>query len=148
MGKTRIVLAILVVLQLVWLMVGCSVEQKMAPESVMQIEDGGLREGVFVRRYMMTGDYGSHKKFTPEILKNFIKKEYEPDYLMIMDAYNRGMDKEDDVMLGLEEFRIAMDILAGQGLHVFHQVILILVIKKAAITRPFLFQREITKNSS
>ena len=68
MVKKRIVLTIFSVVPLLWLLNGCSGEQKIDPECVMQIKDVGLREGVFVRRYKMTGDYGRPKSFNSEIL--------------------------------------------------------------------------------
>lgn len=74
----------------------------------MQIKEVGLREGVFVRRYKMTRDYGKNERFSAEILKNFIKEVMEPDYLLVQDAYDRGMHKEEDISRKTEDYKIGL----------------------------------------
>jgi len=106
--KKRIMLPALTLLLIFLFMAGCKEEAALKPECVMQIDDVGLREGVFLRRYKMTGDYGSHKEFTPEILKAFIKKIQERDYLFIQDAFDRGMNNESTVREKLEEYNIGL----------------------------------------
>ncbi len=74
----------------------------------MQVDDVGLREGVFVRRYMMTGHYGKHEQFNAEILKAFIRDIMEPDYLLVQDAYDHDMDKDEDLQKKLEDYKIGL----------------------------------------
>ncbi len=88
------------------LIVGCAKQESINNEYVMQIKNVGLREGVFVRRYKLTSDYGSHEIFTPEILKKFIREVLEPDYLFIQDAYDRGMHKESITQQKIKDYRI------------------------------------------
>lgn len=93
------------------LIVGCAKQESINNEYVMQIKNVGLRQGVFVRRYKLTGDYGSHGIFTPEVLKKFIREVLEPDYLFIQDAYDRGLHKENITQQTIKDYRI--NLLAG-----------------------------------
>ena len=46
-------------------MVCCTKKDTFEAGNVLQIKDVGLREGVFVRRYKLTSDYGRQQEFTP-----------------------------------------------------------------------------------
>jgi len=93
------------------LVIGCAKQENMNNECIMQINNVGLRQGVFVRRYKLTSDFGSHEIFSPEILKKFIQEILEPDYLLIQDAYERKFHEESATKQKIEEYRI--NLLAG-----------------------------------
>jgi hypothetical protein len=109
--KKRIVLALLNFIIIVVLAVSCEKEINLDPENVLQVNNVGLREGVFVRRYKLTNDYGKHKEFTPEILKSFIKEKLEPDYLFLADAYDLGLEKDNILQTKIHDFRV--NLIAG-----------------------------------
>ncbi len=106
--KKQIMLYALILLLISLLVESCSEEESLKVECVMQINDVGLREGVFERRYKMTSDYGSHENLNPEILKSFIKTVMEPNYLLIRHAYDLGMNKENDVQQKVEDYSIGL----------------------------------------
>jgi hypothetical protein len=88
------------------LMVGCAKQEPMNNEYVMQIKNVGLRQGVFVRRYKLTRDYGNNQVFTPEILKKFIDEILVPDYLFIQHAYDLGFRKERKTQQNINDYRV------------------------------------------
>lgn len=88
------------------LMIGCAKQERMNNEYVMQIKNVGLRQGVLIRRYKLTSDYGSHESLSPEILKKFIQKILEPDYLLIHDAYDSKMHEESTTKQKIKDYRI------------------------------------------
>lgn len=87
-------------------MSGCVEEVSLNPENVLQIKNVGLREGIFIRRYQLTSDYGNRQEYTPEILKSFIKEKLEQNYLFIANAYDLGLDKENDIQRKIKDFRV------------------------------------------
>lgn len=90
------------------LMATCSSEQDISNEYVLQINNVGLRKGVFERRFKLTQNYGSHQEFTPEILKTYIQDVLEPDYLFIRDAYAKKIDQEADIQKQIMDSRISL----------------------------------------
>ena len=78
----------------------------MSDDYVMQIKNIGLREGVFVRRYQLTGEYGNSEHFTPEMLQSYIKRVLEPNYLFIQHAYDLGMQNENSTAQKIKDYKI------------------------------------------
>ena len=72
----------------------------------MQLQDVGIRKGVFTRRYQTTQDYGKHTEFTPEILREFINDVLLQNYLFIQDAYVLGMNKEPSVQRKIYDYKV------------------------------------------
>src|SRR4030067_2111628 len=79
----------------------------------MQIKNGGLRQGVFIRRFKMTGDYGRNDVFTAEMLTAFIQKILESDYLLIQNAYDLGLHKESHIRQKMLDYKV--NLLAGSN---------------------------------
>ena len=87
LNKIAIILTILIIS----LTIGCD-EQKIEEGNVVQIEDIGIRKGVFERKFKMTNDFNETKVFAPEFLKNSIEKYMLTDHLLICDAYKKGFN--------------------------------------------------------
>ena len=88
------------------IIVGCAGENSVDDVYVLQIKDVGLREGVFVRRYQLAGEYGSAETFTSDMLKNYISRILEPNYLFIQHAYDLGLNKEWTIALIIKDYKI------------------------------------------
>ena len=111
--KKRIVLPLLNFVIIALLIVSCEKEISLDPENVLQVNNVGLREGVFVRRYKLTNDYAKHKEYTPEILKSFIKEKLESDYLFLADAYALGLEKDNVIQTKIHDYRV--NLIAGNN---------------------------------
>lgn len=83
----------------------CS-EQKLIEDNILQVDEIGVRKGVFERRFRMTDVYNNNQNFTVEILKSSIDKLFLPNYLLINDAYDIGFDKNSSIANTMLEFKI------------------------------------------
>ncbi len=81
-------------------------EFKLNEDYVVQIDDIGLREGVFERRFKLTKDFSAHKSFTANSLKNSIDNIFLPDLLFIRKAYELGFDKDPSIKKNNFEFKV------------------------------------------
>ena len=88
-NKIAVILTLLILISTI----GCE-EQKIEEGNVVQIEDLGIRKGVFERRFAMTSTYNENTEFTPKLLKSEIDKTLLPNYLLINDAYKLGLNKD------------------------------------------------------
>ncbi|MEN8192741.1 MAG: hypothetical protein ABFS12_07975 [Bacteroidota bacterium] len=87
------------------LVISCS-ETKVEDGYVLQLEDVGLRKGIFERRFKLTKDYGSNKELTPEILKGFIDRVLLQEYLFIQKSFDLGFDKDPEIKKNHFEFKM------------------------------------------
>jgi hypothetical protein len=91
---------------------GCSNDVKnIDAENIMQINDVGLREGVFIRRFKITSEFSKHQIFSPEILKKFIQEKLEPDYLFMAHARELGYQNEPVFKQNFKDYRV--NLIAG-----------------------------------
>lgn len=88
-NKIAIILTIIILISAI----GCE-EKKIEEGNVVQIEDLGIRKGVFERRFVMTSTYTDNNEFTPKLLISEIDKLLLPNYLFINDAYRLGLNKD------------------------------------------------------
>ena len=88
-NKIAVILTVLILISTI----GCE-EQKIEEGNVVQIEDLGIRKGVFERRFIMTSTYTDNNEFTPKLLISEIDKLLLPNYLLINDAYKLGLNKD------------------------------------------------------
>lgn len=94
------------ILLLIVFILGCAKQENLNDEYVMQVKNVGLRQGVFVRRYKLTKDYGSNKEFNAKILKKFIGEILEPDYLFIQHACDLGFHQEAKTAQNIRDYRV------------------------------------------
>lgn len=99
---------------------GCAKHEPVSDDYVMQIKNVGLRPGVFVRRYKLTKDYGSHKEFSAATLEKFIKESLEPDYLLIQHAHDLGLPQETKIAHDIRDYRV--NLLASNHPILYEQV--------------------------
>ncbi len=104
-------LTVLLLLFISSFITSCSEEVSISNENVLQINDVGLREGVFVRRYQLTNEYKKDRVFTPEILKTFIEEKLEPDYLFVAHARDLGLQNDNSFQQSIKDYRV--DLIAG-----------------------------------
>ncbi|RQW08825.1 peptidyl-prolyl cis-trans isomerase [candidate division KSB1 bacterium] len=90
----------------IFIFLDCAKQEPFDNANVMQINNVGLRRDVFVRRYKMTSAYGQQKSFTPAVLREFIATVLEPDYLLIQNAYDKGMHKDPDIQQKMRDYKI------------------------------------------
>jgi uncharacterized protein YlxP (DUF503 family) len=88
------------------LCMSCAKQQGFDDQNVMQIKNVGLRQGVFIRRYKLTGEYGRNNVFTSNDLQAFIEKVMEPDYLLIQNAYDLGLNKDKIIQQKLLDYKV------------------------------------------
>jgi len=105
---------------MILLLASCTKYKKMDDNYVLLIKDVGLRKGVFIRRYQLTGEYGRQDRFTAEILKKYIKEILEPNYLFIQHAHDLGMHQEPGTARKIKEYR--MNLLADSHPIKFEQL--------------------------
>lgn len=105
------------------LIASCVTDKNKNDEYVLQIKNIGLRQGVFIRRYQLTGDYGSRVTFTPTMLKNYIQKILEPNYLLVQHAYDLGLNRDDEIKRKFKDYKIHL--LANSHPIIFQDVTLL-----------------------
>ena len=88
-NKIAVILTVLILISTI----GCE-EKKIEEGNVVQIEDLGIRKGIFERRFIMTSTYTDNNEFTPKLLISEIDKLLLPNYLLINDAYKLGLNKD------------------------------------------------------
>jgi hypothetical protein len=103
--KKFIVLTFAVSLHLLAI-ISCSTRETISSDNVLQIKNTGLRQGVFIRRFQLTGDYGNNTTFSADMLKNYISRVLEPNYLLIQHAYDLGMNENDDIARKVKNYRV------------------------------------------
>ncbi len=86
-------------------------EYQLNKDYVVQIDDIGIRKGVFERRFKLAKDFGAHKSFSTNSLKNFINKIYLPELLFLRRAYELGFDK--DPLIEKNNFEFKLNALAS-----------------------------------
>lgn len=89
----------------VFLFGGCS-NKIIDKDNVIQLDNVGLRKGVFERRFRLSEDFGKNSQFSSAILKNFIQKVFLPEYLFIQKAYELNFDKDPVIQKNMLEFRM------------------------------------------
>lgn len=104
--KKHILLSGLACLLLGITFMSCSTNAPISDDYVLQVKKTGLRQGVFVRRYQLTGDYGSHTTFTADMLKTYIANVLQPDYVLIQHAYDLGLDKTPEIAQKMTDYRV------------------------------------------
>ncbi|MBN1996787.1 hypothetical protein JW935_04485 [candidate division KSB1 bacterium] len=102
---SRYVWAILIFLLI---LIACAKLNRFDDDCVMQIKNVGLRQGVFMRRFQLSGEYGKEKTFTSTSLKKYIQEILEPNYLLIQHAYDLGKHQQGSIQQKIQEYRIGL----------------------------------------
>lgn len=105
MEKNRGKIALVLFLFLAFVAV-CIKQNTINKEYVLQIKQVGLRKDVFIRRYQLTGEYGTHDTFSADMLKRYISTVLEPNYLLAQHAYDLGLHVESETAQKIKEYRI------------------------------------------
>lgn len=103
LNKIAIIFTVLILL----FAIGCE-EKKIEEGNLVQIENVGIRTGVFERKFKMTNDFNETKVFTPEFLKNSIEKYMLTDHLLICDAYKKGFNEDPKITKIMLEYRLSL----------------------------------------